>query len=266
VRFVGHAIECRVNAEDVANAFRPAPGLVTAYREPAGPGVRVDSGVAAGSEIPALYDPMVAKLVVHGEDREHARLRMLRALGEFAVEGVPTLIGFHRALLSHQCFVRGETCHGLVESEQLAARAAELDGGAALGAPIPSNTVLLGTGRPRARTRAVEVDGRRFEVRLLEPEPAWAELARRRRARSRAREQGSAAADAVVSPMQGTVLAVEVAEGDEVESGQVICIVEAMKMENEVHAHRAGVVGELSVAAGQPVSTGQVICVLGARD
>ncbi|HEY1365745.1 MAG TPA: acetyl-CoA carboxylase biotin carboxylase subunit [Gaiellaceae bacterium] len=265
VRFVGHAIECRINAEDVQHGFRPAPGLITAYREPAGPGVRVDSGVAAGSEIPALYDPMIAKLVVHGEDREHARLRMLRALGEFAVEGVPTLIGFHRALLSHECFVRGESCHGLVESEQLAARAADLDGGAALGPPIPGNSLLLGAGgRPRARARTVEVDGRRFEVRLFEPEPAWAELARRRRSRGRAHRDGAAGADAVVTPMQGTVLAVEVAEGDEVEPGQVICVVEAMKMENEVHAHRAGVVRKLSVAAGQPVSTGQVICVIGA--
>jgi acetyl-CoA/propionyl-CoA carboxylase biotin carboxyl carrier protein len=107
------------------------------------------------------------------------------------------------------------------------------------------------------------VDGRRFEVRLFEPEPAWAELARRRRSRGRAQRDGAAGDEAVVAPMQGTVLAVEVAEGDEVEPGRVICVVEAMKMENEVHAHRAGVVRELSVAAGEPVSNGQVICVIG---
>src|SRR5439155_20565884 len=227
-------------------------GVIRMYREPAGPGVRVDSGVAAGSEISAQYDPLIAKLVVHGQDREHARRRMLRALDEFAIEGPPTLIGFHKALLSHECFVRGETCQGLVESEQLAARAAELDGGIARGI-VPSNNLLQGPGggRTRARVRSVELNGRRFEVRLLEPEPAWAELARRRRERGRAGGAGGAGKDAVVSPMQGTVLAVEVALGDDVEAGQVICIVEAMKMENEVHAHRAGTVTELSVSAGQ---------------
>jgi acetyl-CoA/propionyl-CoA carboxylase biotin carboxyl carrier protein len=114
----------------------------------------------------------------------------------------------------------------------------------------------------REAVRSVEVDGRRFEVRVLRPEPAFADLARRRRERSRSRGAAGAGRDAVLSPMQGTVLAVEVSEGDEVEAGQVICIVEAMKMENEVHAHRAGRVTELSVASGQPVTTGQVICVV----
>ena len=126
VRLRGHAIECRINAEDVSKGFLPAPGRITGYREPSGPGVRVDSGVVAGSEITGLYDPMIAKLIVVGVDREHARLRMLRALEEFAIEGPPTLLGFHRALLTEPCFVAGETCHGLVESEALAARAAEL--------------------------------------------------------------------------------------------------------------------------------------------
>ena len=257
VRFNGHAIECRINAEDVGNAFLPAPGFITAYEEPGGPGVRVDSGVVAGSEISALYDPMIAKLVVHGVDREHARRRMLRALDEFSIAGVKTLVSFHKALLTHPCFIEGSTCGGLVESELMAARAAELENGRrtspdgrAVGVPL------------REAVRAVEVDGRRFEVRLLEPEPAFAELARRRRERARGGGAAGAGKDAVVSPMQGTVLAVEVAEGDQVEPGQVICIVEAMKMENEVHAHRAGRIGELSVAAGQPVKTGQVICIV----
>src|SRR5689334_20816343 len=121
VELRGHAIECRINAEDPGRGFLPGPGVITAYREPAGPGVRVDSGVVAGSEVVGLYDPLVAKLCVHGADREHARRRMLRALEEYVVEGVPTLIGFHRALLSHPCFIEGGTCHGLVESELLAA-------------------------------------------------------------------------------------------------------------------------------------------------
>jgi acetyl-CoA/propionyl-CoA carboxylase biotin carboxyl carrier protein len=258
VRLSGHAIECRINAEDVSNGFLPAPGVITRYQEPSGPGVRVDSGVVAGSAISPLYDPMIAKLIVHGVDREHARRRMLRALDEYVVEGVQTLISFHKALLRHPCFVEGATCHGLVESELLAAQAAELENGRPAAAVDGSPAAL------REVVRAVEVDGRRFEVRLLKPEPAYAELARRRRERRRGGGATAAGKDAVVSPMQGTVLAVEVEEGDEVEAGEVICIVEAMKMENEVHAHRAGRVTELSVAPGQPVKTGQVICVVSA--
>ncbi|MFL6028834.1 MAG: acetyl-CoA carboxylase biotin carboxylase subunit [Gaiellaceae bacterium] len=256
VRLNGHAIECRINAEDVGNGFLPAPGTITAYHEPSGPGVRIDSGVVAGSEISPLYDPMIAKLVVHGVDREHARRRMLRALDELQVDGVKTLIGFHKALLTHPCFIEGETCHGLVESELMAARAAELENGAKPG-PGPDRVRGL-----TPSVRFVEVDGKRFEVRVLKPEPPFAELARRRRERARGGGAGGAGKDAVVSPMQGTVLAVEVAEGDDVQAGQVVCIVEAMKMENEVHAHRAGRVTELSVAPGEPVKTGQVICVV----
>src|SRR5690349_226710 len=105
VQLRGHAIECRINAEDVAKGFLPSPGLVTAYREPSGPGVRVDSGVTAGREVSGAYDPMIAKLIVHGADREHARMRMLRALDEFVIEGPSTLLGFHKALLTHECFV-----------------------------------------------------------------------------------------------------------------------------------------------------------------
>jgi acetyl-CoA/propionyl-CoA/long-chain acyl-CoA carboxylase, biotin carboxylase, biotin carboxyl carrier protein len=252
VELRGHAIECRINAEDVAKGFLPSPGLVTAYREPSGPGVRVDSGVVAGDVVSGAYDPLIAKLIVRGVDREHARRRMLRALDEFVIEGPKTLLGFHKALLEHECFVRGETCEGLVESAELARRAAELDGTG------PGAGVVHGRTVERART--VEVDGRRFEVSVLEPEQPWLELARRRRERAGA--GGAGGSDTIVSPMQGTVLSVAVAEGDDVEAGQLICIVEAMKMENEVHAHRSGTVTQLSVAAGLPVTTGQVICVV----
>jgi acetyl-CoA/propionyl-CoA carboxylase biotin carboxyl carrier protein len=258
VRLQGHALECRINAEDVTNGFLPAPGTISRYREPTGPGVRVDSGVSAGSEISPLYDPMIAKLVVHDVDREHARRRMLRALDEFEVDGVKTLIGFHKALLTHPCFIEGATCFGLVESELMAARVAEFEDGARSGRPE-----LVGSATQES-IRSVEVDGRRFEVRILRPEPGFVELARRRRERSRGGGAAGPGRDAVVSPMQGTVLAVEVAEGDEVEAGQVLCIVEAMKMENEVRAHRAGRVTQLSVAAGQPVKIGQVICIVAA--
>src|SRR5262245_31885849 len=151
----GHAIECRINAEDVSRGFLPAPGVITAYHEPGGPGVRVDSGVRAGDAISGPYDPMIAKLIVLGVDREHARRRMLRALDEFVIEGPPTLLGFHRALLSHPCFVAGATCAGVVESEELAEAAARRSGvEAAAVAAAPSN------GGTRDRALSVEV-GRR---------------------------------------------------------------------------------------------------------
>jgi acetyl-CoA/propionyl-CoA carboxylase biotin carboxyl carrier protein len=250
VRFSGHAIECRINAEDPANGFLPSPGTIARYREPAGPGVRVDSGVTEGSEVVGLYDPLIAKLCVWAPDREQARLRALRALDEYVIEGVETLVGFHSALLRDPCFVEASTCHGAIEGIAASVqRTAEV----AVAAP---------TGRVRERLLDVEVDSRRFAVKLLRSEPPHAELARRRRERSGRRAHHAAAREAVVSPMQGTVLAVEVAEGDEVRAGQVLCVVEAMKMENEITAHRHGTVTALSVAAGEPVKTGQVICVV----
>ena len=254
VRFSGHALECRINAEDVAKGFLPSPGVITGYREPAGPGIRVDSGVVEGSEVVGLYDPMIAKLCAWDTDRERARRRMLRALEEYTIEGVTTLVGFHRALLEHPCFVAGETCHGVVDSQKLARRAQELSGA--------RMTVPGGGARLTEHSVGVELDSRRYEIKLLRPEPPHAELARRRRGRVGGGAHHAAAQEAVVSPMQGTVLAVEVAEGDEVSEGQVICVVEAMKMENEITAHRHGLVTGLSVAAGEPVTTGQVICVV----
>jgi acetyl-CoA/propionyl-CoA carboxylase biotin carboxyl carrier protein len=208
--------------------------------------------VVEGTEITGLYDPMIAKLIVHGVDREHARMRMLRALDEFEIGGPPTLLGFHRALLSHPCFIAGETCHGVVESDELAARAQELT-------REPSQTAGSSDGRLRPRATSVEVGGRRFDVTVLEPEPPWAELAQRRRERT-AQGPSGAGSEAVVSPMQGTVLKVEVTDGEQVEAGRVLCVVEAMKMENEIVAHRTGTVAELSVSPGDAVASGQVIC------
>ena len=259
VRLAGHSFECRINAEDPSKGFLPSPGRITSYREPGGPGVRVDSGVTAGSEVVGLYDPLIAKLVVHGVDREHARRRMLRALDEYEIGGIKTLLGFHKALLEHPCFVAGETCHGVVESEELAERAEQLSHSTTKVAVSPD-------GRLRERVSAVELDGRRYEVKTLVPEPPYAELARRRRERTGGGAHHGAAKDALVSPMQGTVLAVEVEEGEEVRAGQVICIVEAMKMENEITAHRDGTITELAVIPGQAVTTGQVICVVAQDD
>jgi len=259
----GHAIECRINAEDVRKGFLPAPGLITAYEEPSGPGVRVDSGVRSGDEISELYDPMIAKLIVYDTNRETARRRMLRALAEFRIEGPPTLLGFHAALLTEPRFIDGDACHGLVESEELAQRAEEMTElfshrtTSVAGAPDGAFTHL----HTRERVVAVEVDGRAFDVRLHTTEPPWASLGRRRRERSAATGAGSGA---IVSPMQGTILKVLVANGESVAAGQVICVVEAMKMENEIAASRDGIVTELGAAPGQGVTSGQLICVVAA--
>ena len=250
----GHAIECRINAEDVVSGFLPTPGRITAYSEPGGIGVRVDAGVREGDEISDLYDPLVAKLVVHDVDRERARRRMLRALEEYVIDGPITLLDFHRALLESPCFVSGETCRDVVESEALALRALALRDGS------PPAASRSRSGPTRDRAIVVELDGRLHEVRVHTPEPPWAELARRRR--NRAAGLSGSATDAVVSPMQGTVLQVEVSDGDVVEAGRVICVVEAMKMENPIVAHHDGIVSELNVAVGQQVTSGQLICVV----
>jgi acetyl-CoA/propionyl-CoA carboxylase biotin carboxyl carrier protein len=253
----GHAIECRINAEDASRGFLPTPGRITAYREPGGIGVRIDSGVRVGDEISDLYDPLVAKLIVHDVDRECARRRMLRALEEFVVAGPASLLSFHRALLETPCFVDGETCRGVVESEELARRAQEIQEEM----PRRGSTVAVDVnGRRRERLVAVEIDGRRHEVRIHEPEPPWLELARRHKERSKGITGESTGA--VLSPMQGTVLSVAVEEGAPVEAGALICVVEAMKMENELVAHRDGVIAEVRVVAGQQVAQGDVVCVV----
>ena len=263
VRFQGHAFECRINAENPSNGFLPSPGLITHYKEPTGIGVRVDSGVEAGSEIAPLYDPMIAKLIVLDTNRETARRRMLRALDEFEVGGVKSLLGFHRALLRHPAFIEGGTCHGIVESELLALQAEELTvdeypaaAGVGGGAGGGGATGL------RERTASVELNGRRFEVKVMEAVADFVALGHRRRERELSGGSHNAATEAVVSPMQGTMLAVKVAEGEHVRAGQVLCIIEAMKMENEVTAHREGVVHNITSGPGQPVKTGQVICLV----
>jgi len=251
----GHAFECRINAEDASNRFLPAPGRITAYREPAGPGIRVDSGVQAGSEIPDIYDPMVAKLIVWDVDRESARKRMLRALDEYVVEGPKTLIPFHRWLLRQDEFIAGGACH---------AQLAEMSDTAT---PLPadeSTVTAPAAAEPEERTErrvTAEVDGKRFEVRLFLDGAGGATPKRPKRAASGGSPTG-ASGDTVVSPMQGTVLKVLVEQGAEVAAGDVICIVEAMKMENEVAAHQTGTVKELKVAAGDGVQAGQALAVV----
>ncbi len=261
----GHAFECRINAEDASARFMPSPALITAYREPSGPGVRVDSGVRAGSEIAEIYDPMVAKLIVWDIDRESARRRMIRALDEFVVEGPATLIPFHRWLLENEEFIAGGACHALLAG--LAETATPIPAaGTGVVAPSAADVADEAVARTERRFLA-EVGGRRFEVALHYEAPAGgggapapARSPKAKRAKGAA--AGGGAPDQVVTPMQGTVLKVLVEVGQELSVGEVVCIVEAMKMENEVAAHRAGTVRELRVAPGQGVVVGEVLAIV----
>ncbi|MDX6606088.1 MAG: hypothetical protein QOD14_628, partial [Solirubrobacterales bacterium] len=226
VELRGHAIECRINAEAAHKNFAPAPGKVGAYREPAGPGVRVDSGVEAGSEITPMYDPMVAKLIVWDVDREHATRRMLRALGEYRVEGVTTLIPFHKALLATKQWANGETCRDLVgDRDWLKGLAPEETAEAATHADE--------NGEKISRDYAVEVSGKLFEVKVIgdaasAPVGAAGGGAGLKRAPRRERSGGggsAASGDELVSPLQGNVFKVPVEEGQEVSEGDLVCVI-----------------------------------------
>jgi acetyl-CoA/propionyl-CoA carboxylase biotin carboxyl carrier protein len=261
----GHAIECRINAEDASRKFAPAPGRIGAYVEPSGPGVRVDSGVRAGSEISPMYDPMVAKLIVWDADREQATRRMLRALAEYEIEGLTTLIPFHRALLATEQWARGETCRDLLEDRAwLEALAPEK----AAGKDDAEEETTV------EQTYTVEVSGRKFDVRVIGPAgapgaaagmngsgPARAKRPARAAREPRARDNGLGN-DALASPMQGSVWKIPVKAGQRVVEGEVVTIIEAMKMENEITAHKAGVIAELPISEGDVVRSGDLLAVI----
>jgi acetyl-CoA/propionyl-CoA carboxylase biotin carboxyl carrier protein len=260
VRLRGHAIECRINAEAAHKNFAPAPGKVAAYREPAGPGVRVDSGVEAGSEITPMYDPMVAKLIVWDIDREHATRRMLRALGEYHVEGVTTLIPFHKALLATKQWANGETCRDLVgDKDWLKSLAAEETAETA----VPADE----DGEKITRDYAVEVSGKLFEVKVIgdaasAPVGAAGAGSGLKRAPKRERSGGggsAASGDELVSPLQGNVFKVPVEEGQEVSEGDLVAVIEAMKMENEITAHKSGKITKLAAKEGASVNPGDLL-------
>jgi acetyl-CoA/propionyl-CoA/long-chain acyl-CoA carboxylase, biotin carboxylase, biotin carboxyl carrier protein len=253
----GHAIECRINAEDASKNFAPSPGTVSAYREPAGPFVRVDSGAEEGYEVLPLYDPMVAKLIVWDVDRAASTRRMLRALGEYEIEGLKTLIPFHQALLATEQWQRGETCRDLIEDKSWLKQLASPDTDAS--DDSDQNKV--------EREYAVEVSGRKFEVKVIgaafAPNGASAVGAARKAPRRERRSGGGAGAPGeLVSPIQGTVLRVAVEQGAEVEEGALICVVEAMKMENEITAPTSGRVEQLGVSEGGSIATGDTIAVI----
>ncbi len=267
VQLRGHAIECRINAEDASKNFAPAPGKVDSYTEPSGPGVRMDSGIRAGMEVSPMYDPMVAKLIVWDADRAQATARMLRALDELELGELRTLIPFHKALLRTGQWARGETCRDLIEDRKwlktLAFAPAEPRVAQADGAETEA------AGEKVERTYEVEVSGQRFDVRVLGEALAGAPamngaaaLARKAPRRSRRESSGGGGPDTITSPLQGNMWKVLVKQGDSVQEGQLLCIIEAMKMENEIVAHKDGTIATLPITEGAPIAAGDPIATI----
>ncbi len=255
IHWRGHAIECRINAEDPANAFRPSLGTLEEYTEPTGYGVRIDSGVRPGYSIPQYYDSMIAKLVTWGADRSEALGRMRRALADYRIAGLATTIPFHQLALAHPAFVDGRATVNFIP-RYLADQLQQL-GRTPAG---PGAAIANGNAEP-ARTFAVEVNGRRFDVRVAEigaPAERPATNGARPTAR-RASAHRSAVADGVVSSIQGAILTVKASAGQAVEAGQVLFIIEAMKMENEITAPHAGTLAEVRAQVGQVVEAGTVL-------
>ena len=260
VEIRGHAIECRINAEDASKNFAPAPGQIGAYREPSGPFVRVDSGAETGYAVLPLYDPMIAKLIVWDVDREASTRRMLRALSEYELEGIKTLIPFHEALLKTDEWANGETCRNLMEDKKwLKATAPEQ----------PVKPVDGDEDEKVERDYAVEVSGRKFDVKVIGSafggggvSANGAGPARQAPKRSERKKSAGGGPDQIESPLQGNMWKVVVKQGDVVEEGQLLCIIEAMKMENEITAHKAGTIATLSIEEGKPISAGDPIATI----
>ena len=252
----GWSIECRINAEDAARNFAPATGALTTYVPPTGFGVRVDSALVQGDEIPPNYDSMIAKLVTWARDRDEATERMLRALADYRIEGVPTVIPFHQRVLKHDAFVDGAT-----STTFLADHPEVLEG-------YSSESANSGGDGEREEPMqlVVEVAGRRFDVAVsgLPVNGNGRKSNRRSRKPGPPKSAGAGASSGndLVSPIQGTVLRVAVEEGQRVATGDLVCVVEAMKMENEMTAHRDGVIAGLNASAGGTVQIGAVIATI----
>jgi acetyl-CoA/propionyl-CoA carboxylase biotin carboxyl carrier protein len=263
----GHSIECRVIAEDTQANFRPALGTIGAYQEPVGLGVRVDSGVRAGWAIPEHYDSLLAKLVTWGADRQEAIARMRRALIDYKIEGVITSIPFFRAAMEHPVFVEGKATVNFIpwNRDELLEKIKQYSPPAPT--PTPSEEP------PTPPTFEVEVNSRRFSVRVLDLEGVVASgggggvaTAPRPGAKKGKGKPSNgdgakpaASANSIVSPLQGVVSDIRIKPGDQVKSGQVIFIVQAMKMENEITAPREGTIGEVRAEMGANVQTGSVL-------
>ncbi len=257
VELRGHAIECRINAEAAHKNFAPAPGPIETYIEPAGPGVRVDSGLEAGGEVTPLYDPMVAKLIVWDVDRPNATKRMLRALGEYRIEPLTTLIPFHQAVMASDEWAEASTFREKIADKKWLKK---------LAPKAPAAPTEAEEAEPKTeRTYQVEVNGRLHSVKVIGAAAAaggGTAAAKRPARRERKAGGGATTGPELPSPLQGTVFKVAVEKGQEVAEGDLVCVIEAMKMENEITAHRAGKVAEIRIAEGASVNPGDVLAVI----
>lgn len=248
----GHAIEFRINAEDPGRGFLPTPGTVTGLSAPSGPGVRLDSGVEPGTVIGPAWDSLLAKLVITGPDRAGALARARRALAEFTVHGVPTTLPFHRVVTDEQAFTAEPfTVHTRWIETEFDNRI-----------PSQDSTPETASSEAERETVVVEIGGRRLEVSLpaTPSSPVVPATPRRIGRGARGSRPSPAAADALVAPMQGTVVKVAVADGSRVKQGDLVVVLEAMKMEQPLTAHRAGVVCDLTATVGATVASGTTLC------
>ena len=237
----GHSIEFRINGEDPGRNFLPTPGVITQWEEPSGPGVRVDAGFTKGDVIGGNFDSLLAKLIVTGATRKQALERARRALAEFKIEGIATALPFHRAVINDEAFINEPFAvyTGWIESEinnQISPYGSSSD----------ENTT------PVIEEIVVEVDGHRFEVGILSPIP--------KRKRALSARTSLQTGDSLTTPMQGTVVKIEVAEGQAVEEGELIVVLEAMKMEQPLKAHKSGIISNLTVSVGDTIATGTLLC------
>jgi len=252
VKLTGHAIECRINAENPAKNFMPSPGTISGYREPGGPGTRVDAGVVPGAEIPQAYDSLIAKLICYGADRDEAIARSLRALDEFTIEGLRTTIPFHKLALASDWFRSGKFSTKTVE--------ADLDLSVLKDDASPATS--KGSAANIQRQSVVELDGKRFSVTYREKlDPSIRRTKPKPPDLSRS-SKGAAGAESLTAPMQGTIVKTLVEQGAEVKSGDAIVVLEAMKMENLILCHQDGTVKEMKVKAGDTVSSGALLAVI----
>jgi acetyl-CoA/propionyl-CoA carboxylase biotin carboxyl carrier protein len=263
----GHSIEFRINAEDPGRGFLPAPGTITGWRQPSGPGVRLDAGYTAGMTVPQAFDSLIAKLIVTGATRQQALERARRALAEFEIDGMPTVLPFHRAVVTDPAFT-GEPfgVHTRWIETEFTAEIAPYEAGPAAAAAAD--------GTPRERI-TVEVGGKRLEVTVPagfgsaglgaagSGRAGTAGRPARTGGRIAAGHRAAPAGNELVSPMQGTIVKIVASDGEQVEAGDTIVVLEAMKMEQPLTAHKAGTVTGLSVTVGQTVPAGAVICQLG---
>ena len=245
----GHAIEVRINAEDPSNGFRPTPATISRYREPGGPGTRVDSGVYAGFTIPGDYDSLMSKLICWAPDRERARRRTLRALREYEIDGPSTTIPFHISTLQHQKFISGKVSTSFLDEHALETGS---EGVHSSGNPLEVDPE---TWRDDPKLFEIEVDRRVYRVRVAEIRSRSSQ--KKHRTVKRAAARTAARQSELVSPMHGTVIGIKKREGDSVQSGDLVMLIEAMKMENEVIAHRPGTVTAILADVGETVETDQ---------